>query len=127
MCGIKNIIKHVVEKCGKKEMSMKQGKKWNSIINWSLFLLALIVVFFAIRNDLIFNEERHRNAKEITAQEDLVREQMSRVLLQLKEITIQLDSIFYITKDNSEIVFRIYWEHPTSYKVTDTTNTKSIK
>lgn len=105
---------------------MKQCKRWNSIINWSPLLLALIVVFFAIRNDLIFNEERHRNAKEIPAQEDLVQEQMNRVLLQLKEITIQLDSILYF-KSESEIVFRIYWEHPSSNKVTDTTNTKSIK
>ena len=89
--------------------------------------MALIVIFFAIRNDLFFNEERHRNAKEITLQEELVREQMNRMLLQLNEITIQLDSIFYITKVNSEKMFCIYWEHPTSYKVTDTTNTKSIK
>ena len=106
---------------------MKQGKKWNCIINWSPFLVALIVIFFAIRNDLFFNEERHRNAKEITLQEELVREQMNRMLLQLNEITIQLDSIFYITKVNSEKMFCIYWENPTSYKVTDTTNTKSIK
>ena len=99
---------------------MKQGKKWNCIINWSPFLVALIVIFFAIRNDLFFNEERCRKAKEITLQEELVREQMNRMLLQLNEITIQLDSILYNAKVNRENVFRIYWEHPASYKVTET-------
>lgn len=106
---------------------MKQGKKWNSIINLSPIILALIVVFFAIRNDRIFNEERHRNSKEIIMQEVLVQEQMNRMLLQLKEITIQLDSICRISKVIVEKECRIYRELSILYKATDTTNTKSIK
>ncbi len=82
---------------------MTQNRKWNSIINWLLIVLAVGIVFLTNRNDCHFNEEKKLETCNIAKQDSLECKQMESISSMLKKTTVQLDSIKCIQKENSKI------------------------
>lgn len=82
---------------------MTQDRKWNRIIVCILIILAVVIVFLANRNDCRFNEEKEFETCKIAKQDSLECKQMEIISSILKETTIQLDSIRYFQKENSNI------------------------
>lgn len=82
---------------------MAQTEKWNRFLVLALVVLAVVIVFLAIRNDCRFREREEFEANMIARQDSLECKQMECMSYMLEEATVQLDSVRRIQKMNSEI------------------------
>ena len=72
----------------------------------ALVILLVSIFLLTVRNDCLFNEERHNDACEIQKRDSLDRWQLNRLSDQLNEVALLVDSISCAQKDNYDTEVR---------------------